>query len=84
MGRSTCSEKSTFIGVGQKSEVNFQARYVNGNRGQKGIKNLHLNIRSLGNKITEVKNIIREHNLTFLGYLSVNSERLVINLMKAN
>ena len=35
-----------FIGVGQKSEVNFQARYVNGNRGQKGIKNLHLNIRS--------------------------------------
>ena len=41
---------------------NFWARYTNGNGGSqpKGVKCLHLNIRSLKNKVFEIKNIIRQ------------------------
>ena len=47
---------------------NFWARYYNGNgTKQKGILNMHLNIRSLKNKIPEVKNIIKEKNPHILG-----------------
>ena len=54
-----------------KTEVvnqNFLARYINGNiQKQKGIFNMHLNIRSLKNKIYEVKNLIKEHNPHIFG-----------------
>ena len=56
-----------FIVVGQKSKVNFEARYTYGNKVQKGITNFHLNIRSLVNKIAEVKNIVKDHNPHVLG-----------------
>ena len=47
----------------KKTGGNFYARYTYGNRGVKnrGVKNMHLNIRSLGNKMSEIKNLIREH-----------------------
>ena len=53
---------------GRKETSNFQAKYKNGNR-KKGILNLHLNIRSLNNKVIEVKNLIKQ---TFLACLSVS------------
>ena len=48
--------------------VNFQARYKYGNKeNMKGLRNFHLNIRSLANKISEVKNIVKEHQPHVLG-----------------
>ena len=48
--------------------TNFYARYTYGNKpNQKGIKNLHLNIRSLSNKVLEVKKIVAEHKPHILG-----------------
>ena len=48
--------------------VNFLARYTYGNKQNlKGIKNFHINIRSLANKISEVKNIVVEHQPHILG-----------------
>ena len=38
---------------------NFWARYVNGNI-KRGIINIHVNIRSLYNKISEVKNLVKQ------------------------
>ena len=46
---------------------NFISRYINGNIRQKGIRNLHLNIRSLKFKVPEVRNIIKEHAPHILG-----------------
>ena len=46
---------------------NFYARYIYGNKEAKGIKNCHLNIRSLKNKIQEVKNIISIQNPHIFG-----------------
>ena len=51
---------------GKKQTSNFQAKYVNGNR-SKGIYNAHLNIRSLNNKICEVKKLIKENNPNIFG-----------------
>ena len=46
-----------------KQTPNFMARYKFGNKGvkQKGIVCLHVNIRSLRNKVYEVKSIIKDH-----------------------
>ena len=47
---------------------NFQARSKNGNiQKKKGILNMHLNIRSLKNKVYEVKNLLKEHTPHMLG-----------------
>ena len=51
---------------GKKQSSNFLAKYINGNR-NKGILNMHLNIRSLKNKVSEIKNIIKQHNPHILG-----------------
>ena len=51
---------------GKKQSTNFLTRYLYGNR-KKGILNLHLNIRSLKNKVTEVKNIIKQYNPHIFG-----------------
>ena len=51
---------------GRKQTSNFKAKYVNGNR-RKGINNAHLNIRSLNNKIHEIKNLIKQHSPNILG-----------------
>ena len=51
---------------GKKQSNNFLAKYLNGNI-RRGILNLHLNIRSVKNKIFEVKNIIKEHKPHILG-----------------
>ena len=41
---------------------NFYARYLHGNGKQKGVRVFHLNIRSLQNKVSEVKKIVKEQN----------------------
>ena len=44
-------------------DINFEAKYLNGNiQNQKGIVNMHLNIRSLRLKVIEVKSLVKEHN----------------------
>ena len=53
---------------GRDLKINFWARYTNGNRqNQKGIKSLHLNIRSLVNKVCEVKHLVQEHSPHIFG-----------------
>ena len=60
--------EQTVLRIGKKQSPNFIARYVNGNKQNlKGLKNIHLNIRSLGNKITDVKNIILDHRPHIFG-----------------
>ena len=52
----------------RKLKVNFLARYTYGNKqNPKGMKNFHINIRSLANKVSEVKNIVKEHQPHILG-----------------
>ena len=47
---------------------NFWAKYINGNKEKiKGIHNMHFNIRSLRNKVDEVKNIVYTEKPTILG-----------------
>ena len=47
---------------------NFFARYMNGNgKHQKGVQSLHLNIRSVQNKVGEIKQIVKKSNPHFLG-----------------
>ena len=52
--------------LGKKETGNFLARYLYGNK-SKGIINLHLNIRSLSNKVGEIKNIIQEQKPHIFG-----------------
>ena len=62
-----------------KTEIidhNFEARSINGNiQNKKGILNMHLNIRSLKNKISEVKRLIKEHNPHMLGLSEVELKK---------
>ena len=47
---------------------NFWAKYTYGNKAvARGIKNYHLNIRSLINKVTEFKYVIKQHSPHILG-----------------
>ena len=50
-----------------KSSANFHARLTYGNKTMRGIKNCHLNIRSLMNKISEVKVIVKEQKPHIFG-----------------
>ena len=51
---------------GRKEKSNFKAKYVNGNK-KRGIVNMHVNIRSLYNKVSEVKNLIKQEKPHILG-----------------
>ena len=53
----------------KKQSENFRARYLYGNKQpvKKGIINIHLNIRSLGKKIFEIRNIVNQHSSHILG-----------------
>ena len=52
--------------LGKKCSVNFQARYLHGNIGR-GMKNVHINIRSLFNKISEVKSFVSKEKPHIIG-----------------
>ena len=54
--------------LGFKINANFWARYTYGNKvNLRGMKNFHLNIRSLSNKISEVKYVIKQESPHLLG-----------------
>ena len=57
---STAQSVLQFHILGKKQTSNFLARYLHGNR-KKGIMNVHLNIRSLNNKVGEIKKLMKEH-----------------------
>ena len=69
--------------LGHKLTPNFLAKYINGNRAN-GIKNFHLNIRSLRNKVQEVKNIIskRSPHIFGLSEVELNSDTVNIESLK--
>ena len=61
---STSSACSVVLG---KSETcNFKARYLHGNI-RRGVVNMHINIRSLYNKMGEVKNLVKQEKPHILG-----------------
>ena len=53
----------------KKETANFRNRYLNGNiaSSPRGIRNSHLNIRSLAKKVFEVKNIVKENSPHIFG-----------------
>ena len=55
-----------YIVKGSHQTSNFIARMVNGNRSH-GIVNMHINIRSLFNKLSEIKVLIRKESPHILG-----------------
>ena len=62
-------------------DFNFEARYLYGNiPKEKGIVNLHLNIRSVQFKVAEVRKSIQDHNPHIFGSPKLSSLR--IRLMK--
>ena len=70
----------TFRIKGRRETPNFKARYINGNQREKGIKCIHLNIRSLKNKVNEVKNIILQHNPLILGLSEVELKQSTMRI----
>ena len=57
-----------YIVFSRKLSANFLARYKYGNKDKRrGIKIFHLIIRSLSNKVSEVKYIIKQHSPHILG-----------------
>ena len=84
-GRLTAFPSYQFQIKGKKQSSNFLAKYRNGNT-RKGILNLHLNIRSVKNKVLEVKNIVKSHNPHLLGLseceLKKKNNRFDENLLK--
>ena len=68
-----------------KVDHNFQARYLYGNiQKQKGIMNMHLNIRSLRYKVYEVKQLIKQHNPHIFGVseCELNKDRVEEKTLK--
>ena len=53
--------------IGKKETSNFLARYTYGNKQEKGIINVHVNIRSLKYKVQEVKKIILDKSPHIFG-----------------
>ena len=66
-------------------DFNFLARYQNGNiQKKKGILNMHINVRSLRNKVFEVKNAIKQHNPHIIGIseAELTKDRMVEKRLK--
>ena len=52
---------NNFYRISSNKKPNFLARIVNGNI-KRGLVNMHINIRSMYNKLSEVKNLIKKEN----------------------
>ena len=50
------NKNKQFRHISKKMKSNYQAKYIHGNI-ERGIKNVHINIRSLGNKVNELKHL---------------------------
>ena len=55
-----------FRGIGKRETKNFEMRYLHGNI-EKGVKNIHINIRSLFNKMGDIKAIVKKENPHIIG-----------------
>ena len=73
---------TSFRRVGKKGSTNFLARYKYGNKQSKGIKNIHVNIRSLKNRIQEVKNIANAYSPHILGISEAELKKENVDLTK--
>ena len=60
----------------KKEKPNFLAKYKYGNKQGKGIINMHVNIRSLKNKMQEVKNIVQKYSPHILGLSETELNKL--------
>ena len=79
-GLSSCVAATTnrcYRSYGKKQTTNFLSRYINGNiaSSPRGIRNYHLNIRSLAKKVFEVKNIVKENNPHVFGLSEVELKK---------
>ena len=63
---STAQSWLQFQVLGKKETSNFLAKCLHGNI-KKGIKNFHLNVRSLSNKVSEIKKLVKEHTPHIFG-----------------
>ena len=63
---SSTDSKLLFQKRGKHQTVNFEAKYLHGNI-RRGIKNIHVNIRSIYNKINEVKQLVKKEKPHILG-----------------
>ena len=70
---------SKFRRMGKRETPNFLSKYKYGNK-EKGIKNFHLNIRSLKNKMPEVKNILSSESPDILGLSEVELKKDAVKL----
>ena len=69
-----------FVTVGHHQTWNFIARMINGNKAH-GIINMQINIRSLFNKLSEIKMLVKKENPHILG---VTEAELSKNLHNVN
>ena len=79
-GLSSCAAATTnrcYRSYGKKQTTNFLSRYINGNiaSSPRGIRNYHLNFRSLAKKVFEVKNIVKENNPHVFGLSEVELKK---------
>ena len=63
---SSTQSKLLFQKKGKHQTNNFQAKYLHGNI-KRGIKNIHVNIRSIYNKMSEVKQLVKNEKPHILG-----------------
>ena len=68
----------TYRRLGKKMTPNFLSRYLYGNRNKKGLVNFHVNIRSLKNKVNEVKHIVREDRPDIFGLSEVELNKVSV------
>ena len=76
----TIFHKIKYRKLGKKETSNFLARYLYGNIVQKGISNFHLNIRSLQNKVQEIKMIINEKSPHIFGISEAELKKTDVNV----
>ena len=65
--------------LGKKETPNTKSKYEHGNK-DKGIKNFHLNIRSLKYKMQEIKNILSNESPEIMGLSEVELQKENIDI----
>ena len=66
--------------LGKKSTTNFLARYRYGNKKESGIKNIHINIRSMKNKMQDVKCIIDNMSPHIIGLAETELKKSTVRI----
>ena len=61
----------------KKESPNFLSKYKYGNKHEKGIKNMHINIRSIRHKLHEIKYIAQSHTPHKLGISETEIHKII-------